>query len=156
MYNIAGLLLAAACIGGASAARGDLCFDVHSLQGPHRFQPVFCPPQSVSAPSSAIPERRTGNAFRLRHPIKDQRAFRNVTVTPGGDVPTARIQHLLPVPRSRRVTVSPSQQTFQLAGQMISSALQLRYPITVNATFLSFCAHLGQCPQAGHVILGLF
>jgi hypothetical protein len=45
---------------------------------------------------------------------------------------------------------------FIKAGQVITSVIRLQQPVTVNATFMSFCTQLGKCPDSdgGKTIVG--
>lgn len=50
-----------------------------------------------------------------------------------------------------------AKASFIKAGQIVSSVIRLRQPVTVNATFLPFCSTLDICPDAtGKKVLGMF
>lgn len=42
------------------------------------------------------------------------------------------------------------------AGQLISSAIRLKLPIYVNATYLPFCKELNSCATNGEVDIGKY
>lgn len=51
-----------------------------------------------------------------------------------------------------------AKSSFIKAGQVISSVVRFQQPVTVNATFMSFCTQLGKCPDqnGGKTIVGAF
>lgn len=51
-----------------------------------------------------------------------------------------------------------AKSIFIKAGQVISSVIRFQQPVTVNATFMSFCTQLGKCPDqdGGKTIVGAY